>query len=285
MTFSRLLFCLIASVAAASFWQCGGKDGAGSDGAVVLAAVYNKTLYSTDLKDVVPEGASADDSLLIARAFVQRWVRDQLLMYEAERNIPKDLNIDELVRDYRASLVRFNFEEQIIAAQLDSTVSEAELRAYYENNKDQFQLGSTIVKCQLLKAPSGAPQNELNKLWYSRSPADEAKLRAAADRWAVQALLDREKWYKVEDLAAILPKGTLTAENVAPRREGVLSDEDFRYYYRILEVVRGKETAPFEYAREQASKIILHRRKQGLLDKWKDDLYQKELRRENVKVY
>jgi hypothetical protein len=237
------------------------------------------------LKDVVPEGASADDSLLIARAFVQRWVRDQLLMYEAERNIPKDLNIDELVRDYRASLVRFNFEEQIIATQLDSTVSEAELRAYYENNKDQFQLGSTIVKCLLLKAPSGAPQNELNKLWYSRNPADEAKLRAAADRWAVQALLDREKWYKVEELAAILPKGTLTAENAGARREGVLSDEDFRYYYRVLEVVRGKETAPFEYAREQASKIILHRRKQSLLEKWKDDLYQKELRRENVKIY
>lgn len=285
MTFRTLLFCLIASAAAALFWQCGGKDGAGRDGGVVLAEVYNKTLYSTDLKDVVPEGATAEDSLLIARAFVQRWVRDQLLMYEAERNIPKDLNIDELVRDYRASLVRFNFEEEIIATQLDSTVSEAELREYYENNKDQFQLGSTIVKCLLLKAPSGAPQNELNKLWYSRNPADEAKLRAAADRWAVQALLDREKWYKVEEVAAILPKGALTAENAGARRDGVLSDEDFRYYYRILEVVRGKETAPFEYAREQASKIILHRRKQSLLEKWKDDLYQKELRRENVKVY
>lgn len=285
MTFSRLLFYLFVPAAVVLFCECGGKGDAGRGGGVVLAAVYNKTLYSTDLKDVVPEGATADDSLLIARAFVQRWVRDQLLMYEAERNIPKDLNIDELVRDYRASLVRFNFEEQIIAAQMDSTVSEAELREYYENNKDQFQLGSTIVKCLLLKAPSGAPQNELNKWWYSRNPADEAKLRAAADRWAVQALLDREKWYKVEEVAAILPKGALTAENAGARRDGVLSDEDFRYYYRILEVVRGKETAPFEYAREQASKIILHRRKQSLLEKWKDDLYQKELRRENVKVY
>ena len=82
-----------------------------------------------------------------------------------------------------------------------------------------------------------------------------------------------------------MPKGALTAENAGVRRDGVLSDEDLRYYYRILEVVRGKETAPFEYAREQASKIILHRRKQSLLEKWKDDLYQKELRRENVKVY
>ena len=70
------------------------------------------------------------------------------LMYEAERNIPKDLNIDELVRDYRASLVRFNFEEQLIAEKLDSSVSEAETKAFYENNKDQFQLESTILKCK-----------------------------------------------------------------------------------------------------------------------------------------
>jgi hypothetical protein len=278
-----LFFTLLAAIAL--FWQCSGGNGTPQEGAVMLAKVYNKTLYSTELKDVVPESAAAEDSVLIVRAYVQRWVRDQLLMYEAERNIPKDLNIDELVRDYRASLVRFNFEEQIIAEQLDSTVTETELREYYENNKDQFQLESTIVKCLLLKVPNNAPQNELNKLWYGRKSDDEAKLRTMANQWAATALLNREKWYKVEELAAILPKGTLTAENAGSRREGTLSDGDFRYYYRVLEVVRGKETAPFDYVREQASKVILHRRKQTLLEKWKEDLYQKELRRENVKVY
>ncbi|MCK6694032.1 MAG: hypothetical protein L6Q97_18265, partial [Thermoanaerobaculia bacterium] len=63
-----------------------------------------------------------------------------------------------------------------------------------------------------------------------------------------------------------------------------LSDGDFRYYYRVLESVKGKETAPFEYVREQASKVILHKRKQQLLEKWKEDLYQKELRRENIQI-
>jgi hypothetical protein len=30
--------------------------------------------------------------------------------------------------------------------------------------------------------------------------------------------------------------------------------------------------------------VILHKRKQELLERWKEDLYQKELRRENVKI-
>jgi len=264
-------------------WSCNSQL-SGNAPDPVLAQVYNKSLYASELADVVPEGTNATDSSLLVSAFVQRWVRDQLLMYEAERNIPKDLNIDELVRDYRASLVRFNFEEQIIAEKLDSTVSELEVRTFYEANKDQFQLESTILKCQLLKLPPKAPQSEINKLWYSRNPTDEPKLAAYAKQWAAMALLNREKWYKLGDVAAFLPKGTLTSENVSSRREGTLSDGDFRYYYRVLEAVQGKTTAPFDYVREQASKIILHKRKQELLDRWKEDLYQKELRRENIKI-
>lgn len=278
------IYPLLLFVGLASLWQCGSSDNPPREGDVLLAKVYNKTLYLSELEGIVPEDTPPADSVLMVTAYMQRWVRDQLLMYEAERNIPKDLNIDKLVRDYRASLVRFNFEEQIIAEKLDSTVSEAEMKAFYENNKDQFQLESTILKCQLLKLPPNAPQNELNKLWYSKNPADAAKLRNYAKQWAALALLDTDKWYKLDEIAAILPKGTLTSDNVGSRREGTLSDGDFRYYYRVQETVKGKETAPFEYVREQASKVILHKRKQELLERWKEDLYQQELRRQNVQL-
>lgn len=269
--------------AALLLWRCGSGE-TPREGDRLLAQVYNKDLYLSELEGIVPEGVSKEDSALMVSAFTQRWVREQLLMYEAERNIPKDLDIDELVRNYRASLVRFNFEEKIIAEKLDSIVSEAEVKAYYENNKDQFQLESTILKCQLLKLPSEAPQSDVNKLWSSRSAADETRLTALARQWNALAMLDREKWYKLEEVAALLPKGTLNSDNVGSRREGTLSDGDYRYYYRVLDVVQGKTTAPFDYVKEQATKVILHKRKQELLEKWKEDLYQKELRRENVKI-
>jgi len=278
--FQLLLLADVLLVASA----CGDSGGGLKGGDKPLAQVYNKTLLLSELEGVVPEGTPPSDSVLIVNAFVQRWLHEQLLMYEAERNIPKDLNIDKLVRDYRASLVRFNFEEQIIREKLDSTLSETELRAYYEDNKEQFQLESTILKCHLLKLRPDAPQNDFNKLWNSRKESDNAKLANYAKMWAQIALLDDEKWYKLEDIAAILPKGTLTADNISSRREGSLSEDGIRYYYRVIETVQGKTTAPFGYAREQAAKIILHRRKQQLLEKWKEDLYQKELRRENIKI-
>jgi hypothetical protein len=258
------------------------KDGKTKEGDKILAKAYNQTLFLSDTDGLFPEGTTKEDSTLMLTAFTQRWLHDQLLMYEAERNIPKDLNIDKLVRDYRASLVRYNFEEQIIAEKLDSSVNDAELKNFYQNNKDQFQLENTILKCLLIKVPVSAPQNELNKLWYAK---DRGKLMDYAKNWAVISLLDDNKWYRLEEIAAFLPKGTLSADNISARKEGSLSDDGFRFYYRVLETVRGKETAPFEFVQEQASKVILHRRKQELLDKWKEDLYQKELRRTNIKIY
>jgi hypothetical protein len=262
---------------------CGSDKGDSTD--KELAAVYNKTLRLSEIATDLPKGIPAQDSALLVSAATQRWIEEQLLMYEAERNIPKDLNIDELVRNYRASLVRFNFEESLVSEKMDSIVQEQELRDYYEQNKDQFQLESTIAKCILLKVPQKAPQNDLSKIWNSRNEADRAKVENWAKQWAVMAMLDREKWYNIEDLAAILPSGTLNADNVGSRREGTVSDGDFRYFYKILDTAHGKTTAPYDYAKGQAKKIILQKRKMDLLKKWKEDLYQKEIKRENVKIY
>ncbi|MCB9342691.1 MAG: peptidylprolyl isomerase [Saprospiraceae bacterium] len=275
------LYALLLCVAVASV-HCGNAESDKTDD-VLLAKVYNKSLYLSELDGVVPEDVSQEDSALMVAAYVQRWARDQLLMYEAERNIPKDLNIDELVRNYRASLVRFNFEEQIIAEKLDSVVTDDEMRNFYDNNKEQFQLESMILKCVVLKIPSDdKSEKEFNKLWNSRKPGDMNKLKTLAAQKAVLALLDEDKWYKLQEVAALLPKGTLTSENMSSRREGTLRDGDFRYYYRVLESAQGKSTAPFDYVKEQASRIILHKRKQDLLENWKKSLYDRELKRENI---
>ncbi len=276
-----LIQCALISL----LWGGCGKGNTGKDQDTLLAQVYNKNLYLSELDKSMWQGTTKEDSALVVSAAVQRWVQEQLMMYEAERNIPKDSDIDELVRNYRASLIRFNFEEQTLGAGLDSVVRGDDLLRYYDDHKDQFQLESTILKCQILKLRPNAPQNEINKLWGTKSESERARLEGFAKQWALISLLDREKWYKLEEVAAILPKGTLTSDNIGSRREGSLSDDGHRYYYKVLDVKQGSSLAPFDYVKDQATKMILHKRKSDFIEKWKADLYQKEIKRENVKIF
>lgn len=265
------------------FYACSGTSDRSNDREI--ARVYDKPLYQSELPTSITDGISPQDSALLVAAFVQRWISDQLLMYEAERNISKDVNVDQLVRDYRASLVRFNYEEQLIAQKLDSVVSDTELRNYYESNKEQFQLQGTIVKCQLLKVPKEAPIADLNKIWKSREESQTLSLSNFAQQWAVVSLLDPNKWYRLEEIAALLPVGTLTGGEIKGKKDDVLSEDGFYYYYRITDWIGQKEEAPFEYVREQTMQVILHKRKKELLDNWKRNLYDNELRRGNIQVF
>lgn len=252
----------------------------------VLAQVYNKMLYLSDMEGMFPENCSKEDSSMIVTSFIERWVRDNVLMHEAERNIPSDLNIDELVRDYRSSLIRLNFEKNMVDILMDTLVTEAEMMAHYEKNKEQFQLSSTILRCYLIKVPKGIENmNELKKLWPGKTEEGFTGLLEFASRHADVYMLEDSSWYKVDDIAIQMPKGAITAGNLSANKDITMEDSDYRYFFRAKEVVSAKKIAPMSYVKEQISKVILHDRKRKLLKEKKEEMYERELRKNNIKVF
>lgn len=251
----------------------------------LLAKVYNKSLYLSDMASMIPEGMTPEDSSLIIDAYVNRWMRDAVMMHEAERNIPKDLNIDKLVRDYRASLIRHNYELTMVEQSLDSVITENQLLEFYEKNQAQYQLETPIMKCQFIKIPAGT--NDMNKLqlwWNSKQENDFELMKAYCERYATVFQLDTV-WQEVKDIAAYMPPGTLTIDNVGFKKDFTQRDNDFHYFFRLLDLVSRKEIAPLSYIQDQASKVILHKRKLGILEDQKEKMFQEALRKNNAKVF
>ena len=118
----------------------------------VVAKVFNKKLYASELNDVLSADFSPADSLLISNAFIENWIRENLILIEAEKNIPVDLRIDELVDEYRSSLIKQSFEKRFVESLLDTIVTQKELLNYYEANKSQYVLESMIVNFSLPKS-------------------------------------------------------------------------------------------------------------------------------------
>jgi hypothetical protein len=252
----------------------------------LLAQVHNRMLYQSNLAGMFPEHCTAEDSSKIVANFIEKWVRDNVLMHEAERNLPKDLNIDELVRDYRASLIRHNFEKSMVNFLLDTIVSNEEKRAYYEKNKEHFSLSNTILRCHLIKVPKNiAGFDELKKLWRSKTAESFNALLELATKQASVYMLEDSIWYKIEDIAMQLPKGSISSGNLSEGKDIMLEDEGAHYFFRALEVIRENKLAPIAYVDDQISKVILHERKEKLIKEKREEMYQRELRKNNIKVF
>jgi len=275
------LFALILTIGA-----CQPPDESVDKNDLLLAQAFNRSLYLSDLEGMVPENSSPEDSSLIVNAYIEKWVRENLLMHEAEKNVPHDLNIDELVRDYRASLIRHNYEKLLVELQLDSTITPAELNSYYEENKDEYRLKDMIIRGYLIKVPKGMEDLEtLQQLWKSDDKNDYKTLVDFCSNNATVYMLDDSLWYDLPEITLHLPKNFLTSSNAYPKRDYNTMDENFRYFLRIFETVPANEYPPPSYIQDQATKVILHKRKIKLLEEKKEEIYEREIRRNNVKIY
>lgn len=252
----------------------------------LLAKVHSKSLYLSELDGMFPDGTTGEDSSLIINSYVERWIREALLLHEAEKSIPSDLNIDKLVRDYRASLVRHNYEKIIVEMALDSVVTAEELAAFYERHKEQYQLESPVVRCYFIKVPLSAPDlDELRSYWNKNKTRENyAPLVDYCNQHAVAHLLEDSAWYCIEDIAAEFPAGVVATDRVT-RRELTHKDAEYLYYLDIFEVRNRNEPAPLGYVTQDLRKTILRYRKIKLLEDKKEEMYELELRRNNIQVY
>lgn len=252
----------------------------------LLAKVHNKSLYLSELDGMFPTGTTGEDSSVIINSFVERWIRETLLLHEAERNIPSDLNIDKLVRDYRASLIRNYYEKVVVEASLDSTLTAEEIVNYYNQHREEFKLDGNIVRCYFVKIPQSAPNQELMRSWWKGigNLENRTKLADYCNKYANLHLLADSTWYRIEDIVTELPPGTLSTENVSTREIGT-QDSDYQYLLRIYEVKGKNQDAPISFVQDQIRRVILRDRKLKVLEEKKEDLYEVEMRRNNIKTY
>ena len=252
----------------------------------LLAQVYNRSLYFSEVAPLVPEQGTKEDSARVINTYIDRWVKESLLMHEAEKNVPKDLDIDELVRDYRASLIRHNYEKLLVELQLDSLITEQELVDYYTTNREEYKLKQPILRCFYLKVPKIAEGwDELKEWWKDPEAENYTKLVDYCSRNATLYMLKDSSWYELDRIVQQLPKNTLSESNYGSRKEISTNDDNYRYLVRILETVPAQADAPISYVKDQITKVILHKRKIKLLDDKREEMFERESRRSNVKIY
>jgi len=252
----------------------------------ILARVYNKSLYLKDLEGMFPPGTSTYDSSLITNAYTQRWLREAVLLYEAENNLPKDLNIDRLVRDYRSSLVRNNYEQVLLEQLMETEISKSELSTFYEKNKIQYQLDNPIIKGYLIEVPKIISiKDSLKILWKNPNEANLARLKTICEEYELSYFLDTNKWNEWDELAVHLPRNIGFDEFSRKGKDFTIQDGEFDIWIKIKDSKKPQEIPPIDYVEEQLKRMLLLSRKTKLLEEKKEDMYEIAKRKGQIEVF
>lgn len=139
------------------------------NGDKIVATVYDKILYQSDLQDVLYEGISFNDSLVRTKAFIDKWIRRQLLIHQAENTIDKsELDFSRQMEDYRNSLIIYKYESMLVEQNLDTVISEEEIETYLKDNSP-IEMDSVSVRNILLNMRRKELIEKMNNNLYNKA--------------------------------------------------------------------------------------------------------------------
>lgn len=252
-----------------------------------LVGVAGQYLYYEDLLSVLPANLSQDDSLRFAEKYIRNWVEDVLLYDKAQSNIPNSEEIDQLVENYRKSLIMHAYQQALIHQKLADDITETEMRAYYDQNRNLFKLERPLIKGLFIKIPLTAPRINRVRQWYKdeRQTAVE-QLEKYQMQHAVKYEYFYDKWIPLSDMLALLPLKVEQPETYfANRRHVELKDTAYYYFLNISDYRPAGEQQPYETARQQIKDILLNMKQVEFMRNVKDELYEKAVNNHAVKYY
>ena len=257
---------------------------------VVVAECYGKYLYESDLKGIVPEGATIMDSIQRVSTFIDSWIRRQVLIHQAENNLDKEqLDLKKQLEEYRNSLIIYEYESQLINQKLDTVVSDDAIAEYYEQNKEDFQLRNTMVRVAYVIL--NEDEDDKQKATFQKLLSDPDTLLLQnidiqATYYAVKSHVDVDQWMRLDDLTNIIPIEIFNAESFLKKNKFVRFDmNEYTYMVRFVDYLLEESTSPLEMVSDNIKSVILAQRKQALIDKMQTALYEKAKREKAFEVY
>ena len=273
-------------VIAAAMTGCGQEHN--HKGKTPLVEVSGEFLYKEDLQAALPLNISKDDSVLFAEHYIRNWIEDALLFDKAEGNIPDNDKISKLVENYRRALIMHTYQEELVNQKLANDISEEEINAYYEKNKELFRLDNPLVKGLFIKVPLSSPDLGNVRVWYRKNNQDVIeKLEKYSLRNAVSYDYFYDRWTSVPDVAAKIPLKVLdTDANYLDKNRNVeVKDTAFCYFLHIEDFLGKDKQKPLDFARDEIKEILINLKSVEFINKVKEDLYQRASDRNKIIYY
>ena len=241
-----------------------------------LVKVNDRILTRNEVESLIPKGTTSADSLLLAESFIKKWVKDELVLKIAQRNLGSDKEtIDKLVDAYRRSLLRYRYQEKLIQEKLSDEIQESDVLTYYDTNKEKFVLDKNLIKGLFLKVPADAPNLSEVKTWYkSGNVASLEKIEKYSIQNAAIYEYFFDKWVDFDEIRNNIPNQISNPESFLRTNKTLeVTDSSYCYLLNIRQVLLKGQVEPFEYAEPRIREILINQRKLDFIKEFEEELY------------
>jgi len=254
-----------------------------------VARVGSHFLYRDDIEKIVGPDTSKEDSIALVNTFIDKWATQKLLLDRAKVNLSQEkLNAyDELVANYKTDLYTKGYVDIIATQTLNTEISESELQAFYEQNKENFLLNEDLVQLRYIHVgKENRSVNELKQQLFNFNEKDIKAIEEKSIQFKTISLND-SIWVEaqtVKDKIAVL-----TAENynqlLKKSNRLELQDSLGVYLIYVKDVLSQNDLAPLSYVKPTIEQIILNKRKLDIIKNLEKDILQDAIRTKNFEVF
>lgn len=253
-----------------------------------VAKVNNKILFEDDIKAILPEQLTNDDSLMFVNSYINKWARQQLLLQKAKINLDKEEeSIDKLVQQYKQDLLINKYKEAIVKQELDTLVTQSDIDSFYSENKEIFKLNEELIKLRYIYFGKDVLNPEE---FISLFKSDDYKSNTKIIEQELELksyYLNDSIWIAYDDFIIKTPFLNKYDRSDFLKKNKFIHSEDSTgvYLVKVKDVLLRNEIAPISYAIPTIKQMILHKKKLELIRKIEETLIEDAIKNKNFQIY
>lgn len=251
-----------------------------------VVATAGHILYLDEIQAAMPLYLSKEDSIRAAEAFIDQWIKQNLLYEAAEKNLQESSDIQKMVEDYRQALMVYEYQEQVLLEKLKTEVSDQDIADYYEANKQRFLSSRNLIKGIFIKVPVHSSNLKSIKNLYRKK--DEASLEQL-DLLCLQHAEIYENfssdWMSFDDVMDHIPSEIDQSKLLKSKDFLEVEDEHYCYLLRIDEYLLSGNPEPLEFVSHRIKNIIINSHKTSFLRQLEDEMKTEAEKKGQIRYY
>ncbi len=253
----------------------------------VIARVFDAVLYDSDLALLDMKNKNTQDSTLMARDYVNNWVKQQLLLKKANENLTEEQkDVEHQLQEYKNSLIIYLYEKELVRQKLDTVISEEEMHQYYENNKNNFEQKSNIIQLNYVKYDK--KKKDIDRIRTQMQQANSDKNYTFIDycqKNAANYYFKSNVWLEFNDVLKEIPIKTYDQEQFIQNNKYIeVFDENYVYFVKILNFKIKNSISEYPFVQENIRASILNHRKVKLLEELERNMMNEALNENKISI-